>query len=871
MDAIEEYFQGEYIQEKNKIKEIDELVDVVIKSLTNTTPDKNKGWPYEITAKTGINQSDDKYSFSTNAMILFVLAKFKGKIEINSPLLPSIEWAFNKNLKEQFEGFDISEYYKVFNDKSKNLSTEYTKSKDTENLIISKSGSFGFNDPFTFSWIAELLSKTYNTDDNPFKEIQSNFIDESTRIIDSIFVDKFEGEVLTFDAFYENGKTFEKSPRKASNHIFPLLRVIHLYKTISKLDPSKINDIDILRLFTNLQNRINQQISHYTVQNSLFDTAELVMSLEGILVLDENRRIDDNLVRKVFDILETNQKNNLNWRPLKPFVTSAQGDVLLPLSIEIANSLLRICKLLERHKQYYFHEYAPIFNKYTQWLLANVSQCTVKGGNTYKGWRSEHVQEADVIHPWETAQVLTYLMTYKTMIQERIAHKSLKKCGLSCSEEYLLSEDGETEWKDKWEKSETGTKNYKEIRETYFDRKADNVGYSMLLFGPPGTGKTAIGEDLAAALKWRLITITPSDFIKNGEADVEGRAKSIFKTLEEQKDCVILFDEIDRLILDRDSIYYNNQGDMFQFMTPSMLVKIKDLRKAEKCIFIIATNYAERIDSAIKRAGRIDHKYLINLPNKDQRLDILKELIGKNINKSIASAIISSDSDTYITQENTEVENLKKEISSLNERKLSPENETKISEIEKEIIASKKELKKKKKNLAKKVAEILLDEKVALSTSVSVGESLAKETVFCAYGELDAFVKQACKEIGTREEFSEKIMEVLKDQDKPAVRLSNYRRRFQKDQDKNNLPIYPYKEFFNLLDLQLEVSHISETLEEKKQIEGVFKNVTETIDQVVRLDNFDLKDYENKALKCYELLLFLRAEYENAQNAKKPE
>lgn len=609
-------------------------------------------------------------------------------------------------------------------------------------------------------------------------------------------------------------------------------------------------------LLTNLQNRINQQISHFTIQNSLFDTAELVMSLEGMLLLDENRRIDENLIRKVFEILETNQKNNLNWRPLKPFVTSPQGDVLLPLSIEIANSLLRICKLLERKKQFYFHEYAPIFNKYTQWLLANVSQCTVKDGTTYKGWRSEHVQEADIIHPWETAQVLTYLMTYKSMIQERIAHKSLKKCGLSCSEEYLSAEGGIEDWDEKWKSTETGTDVYSKIRNTYITRNA-NSSYSMLLFGPPGTGKTAIGEDLAAALKWRLITITPSDFIKNGEADVEGRAKSIFKTLEQQKDCVILFDEIDRLILDRDSIYYNKQGDMFQFMTPSMLVKIKDLRKVEKCIFIIATNYAERIDSAIKRAGRIDEKYLINLPNKEQRLTILKELIGKKIDKDISKFIINSSSEgTNIYIIKGEIDDLNNKIKDLNNKKLIPAEKLNISEIDIEINALKKALEKRKKDL-----EFYIGEKLLGNTTESIEEDLAKDTVFCAFGELKAFIEQACKKIKTIENFSKELMEVHKDQDKPAVRLTNYSRRFQKD-DGKNLPIYPYKEFFNLLDLQLEVTPIDQPIRSEQQIEFVFKNVTDTIYQVVSLGSFDIEDYENKNFKCYNLLFFLRNKYE---------
>ena len=74
----------------------------------------------------------------------------------------------------------------------------------------------------------------------------------------------------------------------------------------------------------------------------------------------------------------------------------------------------------------------------------------------------------------------------------------------------------------------------------------------------------------------------------------------------------------------RDSKFYEEQSDVFQFMTPSMLVKIKELRTKKKSIFIIATNYEDRIDKAIKRTGRIDNKFLILPQNKTARLKIVE-------------------------------------------------------------------------------------------------------------------------------------------------------------------------------------------------------------------------------------------------------
>jgi SpoVK/Ycf46/Vps4 family AAA+-type ATPase len=146
-----------------------------------------------------------------------------------------------------------------------------------------------------------------------------------------------------------------------------------------------------------------------------------------------------------------------------------------------------------------------------------------------------------------------------------------------------------------------------------------------LLFGPPGTGKTTIAEELAKALDSRLIVVTPSDFIQRGEAEIELRAKRIFKALEIQTTTVILFDEIDRMILDRDSKLYQTQSDVFQFMTPGMLTKFRDLWKQHGPLFVVATNYAERIDRAAKRSGRIDDQYLVLPPSKRRRLIILKQ------------------------------------------------------------------------------------------------------------------------------------------------------------------------------------------------------------------------------------------------------
>jgi SpoVK/Ycf46/Vps4 family AAA+-type ATPase len=151
-----------------------------------------------------------------------------------------------------------------------------------------------------------------------------------------------------------------------------------------------------------------------------------------------------------------------------------------------------------------------------------------------------------------------------------------------------------------------------------------------------------VGENIADTLGMRMITVTVSDFLGRGGAYVEARAKAIFQTLEAQFDTVILFDEIDAFLLDRDSARYDKQDTLFQFLTPGMLTKINDLHKLGRSIFIIATNYKNRIDPAIQRRGRIDQHYLLGLPDKKRREAILKKEMGLEDKATVGSDLVEA-------------------------------------------------------------------------------------------------------------------------------------------------------------------------------------------------------------------------------------
>jgi hypothetical protein len=105
--------------------------------------------------------------------------------------------------------------------------------------------------------------------------------------------------------------------------------------------------------------------------------------------------------------------------------------VLFPVSVEVANSLLRITELLDRRYEEpkYFLRCRPLLDRYVRWLKAQRVEKTMHD-KKYCGWHSENITRPDQIHLWLTSEIIVFLLTYQLRFQEGIAHKMLKASGL---------------------------------------------------------------------------------------------------------------------------------------------------------------------------------------------------------------------------------------------------------------------------------------------------------------------------------------------------------------------------------------------------------------------------------------------------------
>lgn len=143
-----------------------------------------------------------------------------------------------------------------------------------------------------------------------------------------------------------------------------------------------------------------------------------------------------------------------------------------------------------------------------------------------------------------------------------------------------------------------------------------SIPRSAIFFGPPGTSKTKLSEYIANFLGWPFLSIDPSMLLRSGMDGIQVEANSIFRILDQTECVVVLLDEFDELVLDRDDAEQPSR-----LLTTSMLPKLARIHSAGTLVLIIATNNISRFDLAIRRRGRFDRLVQVMPPSTKSKLE----------------------------------------------------------------------------------------------------------------------------------------------------------------------------------------------------------------------------------------------------------
>ncbi|MBZ6475194.1 ATP-binding protein [Streptomyces griseocarneus] len=157
-----------------------------------------------------------------------------------------------------------------------------------------------------------------------------------------------------------------------------------------------------------------------------------------------------------------------------------------------------------------------------------------------------------------------------------------------------------------------------ELRRLY----GKSLGGGLLMYGPPGCGKTYIARAVAGELGARFMSVSISDVLDMWMGNSERNLRQLFETARRNAPCVLFLDELDALGAKRSQIRHTGMRTTVN----QLLTELDGVSgSADDGVFVLAaTNHPWDVDTALRRPGRLDRMLLVLPPDQPAREAILR-------------------------------------------------------------------------------------------------------------------------------------------------------------------------------------------------------------------------------------------------------
>lgn len=444
-------------------------------------------------------------------------------------------------------------------------------------------------------------------------------------------------------------------------HTFWGLKVLKPVRDRFRNEAEAALELDLDRMWESMRlwarAKLTEEVALHWAQSAALDSDQLTWALTTYLKFEGDLSSDlrgQDLVRKAFDALASTQERVGTWRHYRPlFVYSNVGNAYCYV-YESFTFLLKA--VLEKFgQQEFLEEVIRGFIDHLQRLreYAEMTQVQHKSEPDAVAWSSGHRPAESKPEGWATASVFSYLQAYRRLLgilARRDALRALYKLHGSAPPKDpdpigTLKERGNS-----W--APRGVNPVAEDLATLFinpirmqsapdhsepdDQPIEDCqARSAILFGPPGASKTTLAWSVASALDWNYVELHSSGFVAEGIQEVQRTADRIFAYLMELDHTVVLFDEPDELVREREGA-----ADAFgRFLTTSMLPKIAELFKQRKIIYFVATNHIRYFDAAIVRSERFDVITFVPQPSFTTKVDKLRKRLSELTGRDVKIAV----------------------------------------------------------------------------------------------------------------------------------------------------------------------------------------------------------------------------------------